>query len=51
MKNRIKAAALLLIASVTLSGCIWPFWYEDEGHGHGHYHHDRGYGYGDRHRY
>ncbi len=48
---------ILLVTSITLSGCVWPFWWDDGGrYGGGHHGggwHDEGRhgghgGYGDR---
>lgn len=49
-KNTVVAIVLLFAASMLLSGCIVPYWWDDWGHGHGHRHGGRHYDDGGGHR-
>jgi len=41
-KSTMISWLVLLMTAMTLSGCIWPFWWDDGGRGGGH-----GGGHGD----
>jgi len=47
-KSLLVKLAILIMTSMTLSGCIWPYWWDDGGY-HGGRHHGGGWHDGDRH--
>jgi hypothetical protein len=41
-KSSLVRIIILLVASITLSGCVWPYWWDDGGHHGGGRWHDEG---------
>ncbi|GFO55026.1 hypothetical protein GMSM_20330 [Geomonas sp. Red276] len=42
-KSSIVSALVLIMAALTLSGCIWPYWGYEGGGGRGGGYHDEGH--------